>query len=100
MRIKKNDNVVVLTGRDKGKNGNIIEVFPKKGKVRVEGVNIITKHKKPSKRGEKGSIVKVEALISASNVMLLFKGKPTRIGYKIEEGKKVRIARSTGEVID
>lgn len=102
MHIKKNDKVVVLTGRDKGKKGEVIEILPKKGKVRVKDVAVVVKHQKPNKQGgKKGSVVRLESWIDASNVMYLFKDKPTRIGYKInEEGKKVRIARSTGEIID
>lgn len=102
MHIKKNDKVVILTGRDKGKSGEVIEILPKKGKVRVKDAAVVTKHQKPSRQGDKkGSIIKLESWIDASNVMLVFKGKPTRIGYKVtEDGKKIRIARSTGEVID
>jgi large subunit ribosomal protein L24 len=102
MRIKKDDKVIILTGRDKGKSGQVIEILPKKDKVRVKDAAMVTKHQKPNKQnGKKGSIIKIESWLNASNVMLFFKGKPTRIGYKLtEDGKKVRIARSTGEVID
>lgn len=102
MKIKKNDKVIILAGRDKGKSGQIIEILPKKGKVRVKDVALVTKHQKPNKQsGKKGSILNLESWIDASNVMVLFKNEPTRIGYKVtEDGKKVRIARSTGEVID
>lgn len=102
MHIKKNDTVVVLSGKDKGKSGQVIEILPKKSKVRVKDVAVVTIHQKPDARsGKKGAIVKSESWIDASNVMLMFKGKATRIGYKFtEEGKKVRVARTTGEVID
>ena|SRR3990167_1291162 len=100
MHIKKNDEIVVITGKDKGKKGKVIEVLPKKGKVRVNGVNMVKKHQKATQGSKKKSgIIEVEALINSSNVMLLFKGKPTRVGYKVNDGKKIRIARSTGEEI-
>lgn len=101
--IKKNDNVFVTTGKDKGKQGSVIEVFPKKGKVRVKGVSIITKHVKPRKQGEAGGIVKVESLIDLSNVMLVCTScsKPTRIGAKVADsnGQKVRICRRCKQTI-
>lgn len=95
--IKKNDQVQVIAGKDKGKQGSIIEVFPKKGKVRVKGVSIATKHVKPRRQGEAGGIVKSESLIDLSNVMLVCGAcnKPTRVGTKIAEasGKKIRMCR-------
>ena len=101
-KIKKGDTVKVIAGKDKGKEGKVISVND--NKVVVEGVNEITKHAKASQANPKGGIVHQEAPIDMSNVMYLHKGKPTRIGFKIEEGKneskKVRVAKSTGEVID
>ncbi len=102
MKIKKNDNVKVITGKDKGKVGKVISVT--EGKVFVEGVNTISKHAKASQKNPKGGIIHQEAAIDASNVMLMHKGKPTRVGFTTVETKKgvkkVRIAKSTGEVID
>ena len=107
MKIKKGDKVVVIAGVDKGKEGKILFVDRKKDKVIVEGVNMIKKHQKASANNQ-GGIIQKEAPISASNVMYLYKGKPTRIGYKVErienDGRMVnvkqRIDKSTGEVID
>ena len=101
-KIKKGDTVKVIAGKDKGKEGKVISVND--NKVVVEGVNEITKHAKASQANPKGGILHQEAPIDMSNVMYLHKGKPTRIGFKVEEGKngskKVRVAKSTGEVID
>ncbi len=101
-KIKKGDTVKVITGKDKGKEGKVIAVVD--GKLLVEGVNTVTKHSKPSQANPKGGIVHEEAPIDASNVMLVFKGKATRVGFKTVEGKKgtqkVRIAKSTGDQID
>ena len=100
MRIKKDDTVVVIAGKDKGKKGTVIKAMPKENRVIVEGVNMITKHAKPSQANPNGGIVQKEAPIDISNVMLVVKGKATRVGFKMENGKKVRFAKSTGEVID
>ena len=101
-KIKKGDNVKVITGKDKGKEGKVLAV--KDGKVLVEGVNMITKHSKASQANPKGGIVHQEALIDISNVMYSYKGKPSRIGFKTVEGKKgtqkVRFVKSSGDVID
>ena len=101
-KIKKGDTVRVITGKDKGKEGKVLSV--KDGRVLVEGVNTVTKHSKASQTNQQGGIVHQEAPVDASNVMYVHKGKPTRIGFKTEEGKngpkKVRVAKSTGEVID
>ena len=86
MKIKKGDNVKVITGKDKGKEGKVIAV--KDGKVIVEGVNMITKHSKASQANPKGGIIHQEAPIDVSNVMYVHKGKVTRIGFKTVEGKK------------
>ena len=100
LKIKKGDNVKVIAGKDKGKEGKVISVDVQKGKVVVEGVNMITKHSKPSATNPNGGIIQKEAAIDASNVMYMHKGQATRIGYKMDGDKKVRIAKSTGEVID
>ena len=100
MKIKKGDTVKVIAGKDKDKEGKVISVDIKNHKVLVEGINVITKHTKPSAANQNGGIIQKEALIDVSNVMYLSKGKPTRIGFKIEKDKKVRFAKSTGEVID
>lgn len=100
MKIKKGDTVKVITGKDANAEGKVLSVDMKKGKVLVEGVNMITKHTKPSQANPNGGIVQKEAPIDISNVMLVFKGKATRVGFKMEGDKKVRFAKSTGEVID
>ncbi len=97
-KIKKGDIVKVITGKDKGSEGKVIRV--EDDKLLVEGVNMVTKHQKASQGNPNGGIVKVEALIDASNVMLVYKGKPTRVGFKMDGDKKVRVAKSTGDVID
>ena len=98
--IKKGDTVKVIAGKDKDKEGKVISVNPKKGAVLVEGVNMITKHTKPSMANQQGGIVNREAWIDASNVMVMHEGKATRVGFKVEDGKKVRVAKTTGKVID
>ena len=100
LKIKKGDTIRVIAGKDKDKEGKVLSVNAKDKKVVVEGVNMITKHMKPSAMNQQGGIVNREAPISIANVMYLHKGKPTRIGFKIEGGKKVRVAKSTGETID
>ncbi len=100
MKIKKGDTVKVIAGKDNNTEGKVLSVDAKNGKVVVEGVNMITKHTKPSQANPNGGIVHKEAPIDISNVMLVFKGKATRVGFKVENGKKVRFAKSTGEVID
>ncbi len=101
-KIKKNDHVKVITGKDKGKDGKVIEVAG--GKVIVEGVNTVSKHSKASQKNPKGGIIHQDSPIDASNVMLLHKGKATRVGFKTIETKKgpkkVRFAKTTGDVID
>ena len=98
MKIKKGDMVKVIAGKDKGKEGKVLSA--KDGKVVVEGINQVTKHAKPSQANPQGGIVKKEAAIDISNVMYSHKGKATRIGFKLDGDKKVRVAKSTGEVID
>jgi len=100
LKIKKGDTVKVITGKDKNSEGKVISVDAKNGRVLIEGINMISKHTKPSQSNPNGGIVQKEAPIDISNVMLVFKGKPTRVGFKLEDGKKVRFAKSTGEVID
>ena len=100
IKIKKGDTVKVIAGKDKDKEGKVISVNPKKGAVLVEGVNMITKHTKPSMANQQGGIVNKEAWIDASNVMVMHEGKATRVGFKVEDGKKVRVAKTTGKVID
>ena len=100
MKIKAGDTVRVIAGKDKDKEGKVIAVNKKDGKVLVEGVNMLTKHTKPSAANQNGGIVHQEGYIDASNVMYVHKGKVTRVGFKMEGDKKVRVAKSTGEVID
>ena len=101
MKLKKNDTVLVITGKDKGKSGKVLRTIPAENRIVVEGVNIQTKHQK-AKQDIPAQIVKVEGPIDASNVLYYDKkaGKGTRIGYKVENGKKVRISKATGNVID
>ena len=100
LKIKKGDTVKVIAGKDKDKEGKVIAVNQKAGKVVVEGVNMLTKHTKPSMNNKNGGIVHQEGPIDASNVMYVHKGKATRIGFKFEKDKKVRYAKSTGDIID
>ena len=100
MKNKKDDLVKVIAGKDKGKEGKVMAVNHKKNTVIVEGVNMITKHTKPSPQNQNGGIVNQEAPIHASNVMYIHKGKATRVGFDFKDGKKVRVAKSTGDVID
>ena len=98
MKIKKDDMVIVIAGKDKDKTGKVLSV--KDGKVIVEGVNMIKKHTKPNQMNQNGGIVEKEAAIDVSNVMLLVDGKATRVGFEVKDGKKVRVAKATGKVID
>ena len=97
MKIKTGDTVRVIAGKDKDKEGKVLAV--KDGKVLVEGVSMVTKHTKPSAGNPQGGIVNKESYIDISNVMYLHNGKPTRIGFKMDGDKKVRVAKATGEVI-
>ncbi|MCR5626738.1 MAG: 50S ribosomal protein L24 [Lachnospiraceae bacterium] len=99
-KIKKGDTVQVIAGKDKGKQGKVISIDRKANKVLVEGVNMIAKHEKPSAQNQDGGIVHKEAELDMSNVMYVHKGKATRVGFKVTDGKKVRIAKSTGDTID
>jgi large subunit ribosomal protein L24 len=103
MYIKKGDTVVVITGKDKGKKGKVLEAIPKTERVIVEGVNMATKHQKPSQKVQQGGIIHQEAPIHVSNVMLFdAKAKaPTRVKYTtLEDGKKVRVSVKSGEVLE
>jgi len=99
-KIKVGDKVIVIAGKDKDKDGKVKQIDHKNGKVLVEGINMIKRHSKPSAQNQTGGIIEKEAMIDISNVMYLHKGKPTRIGFKEVDGKKVRFAKSTGDVID
>ena len=101
MNIKKDDKVVVLSGKDKGKQGKVLVADPKAMKLTVEGVNVATKHQKPRKQGEEGGIIKVNTPIYASKVQLVCPkcGKPTRVGHKIVDGKKSRVCKKCGAEI-
>ena len=100
MKIKTGDTVKVIAGKDKDKEGKVIAVNKKDGRVLVEGVNMLTKHTKPSAANQNGGIVHQEGYIDASNVMLMHEGQATRVGFKMDGDKKVRFAKKTGEVID
>mgnify|MGYP000812573547 CR=1 FL=1 len=98
MKIRVGDTVVVIAGKDKGKDGKVLAV--KDGKVLVEGIGMVTKHTKPSAANQQGGIIHQEGALDISNVMLVVDGKATRVGFKVEDGKKVRVAKATGKVID
>ncbi|MFB9120630.1 50S ribosomal protein L24 [Bergeyella porcorum] len=103
VKIKRGDNVIVTTGKNKGTKGEVLQVIKKEGKdprVIVAGVNVVKKHVKPSAANPQGGIVEKEASINISNVALLDKnGKATKVGYKVEGDKKVRVAKTTGETL-
>ena len=98
LKIRKDDTVVVLSGRDKGAKGKILSVDPKAGKVVVEGVMVATVHQKPRRQGEEGGIIKRETPIYASKVMVVCPkcGKPTRVAHKLDAGKSVRVCKKCG----
>jgi large subunit ribosomal protein L24 len=102
MHVKKGDKVMVISGKDKGKTGVILASFPKNSRVLVEGVNIVKKHSKPSQMNPQGGIFSQEAPIHVSNVMPIDPktGEPTRVGTTVVDGKRVRIAKKSGEVLD
>ena len=100
-KIKKGDRVVVLSGKDKGKTGDVTKAFPKEGKVIVSGVNVATRHRKPTQANPQGGLERREAPMHISKVAIATKdGKPTRVRFETQDGKKVRIAVKTGEKID
>ena len=98
MNIRKDDKVVVISGKDKGKEGKVLAANPKAGKLVVEGVSVATKHQKPRKQGEEGGIIKVETPIYACKVMVVCPkcGKPTRVAHKLDAGKNVRVCKKCG----
>jgi len=98
-KIKKGDLVRVIAGKSKGAEGKVISVDTKNHRVTVEGANMITKHTKPSMQNQNGGIVRQEAPLDISNVMLVVDGKTTRVGFEIKDGKKSRVAKKTGKVI-
>lgn len=101
MKIKKGDNVIILTGKDKGKKGKVLEAFPMEEKVIVEGVNILKRHQKSRLGNKKGEVIDVTSPIHVSNVAVVDpkSNKATRVGYKVNDGKKVRVAKSSGQEI-
>ena len=100
-KIKKGDRVVVLAGKDKGRQGNVLKVLPKDERVVVEGLNMVQRHTRPTQFDPQGGIKNKEASLHLSNVAIVdSNGKPTRVGFKVEGDKKVRIAKTTGEVIN
>jgi large subunit ribosomal protein L24 len=99
MYLKKGDHVVVLKGKDRGKDGVVMRVLSKEGKVIVEGVNVAKKHQKATRATMQAGIIDKDMPIDASNVAILSRGKPSRIGFRVEDGKKVRVALKTGEVL-
>ena len=100
-KIKKGDRVVVLTGKDKGRQGAVLKVLPKEERVVVEGLNMVQRHTRPTQVDPQGGIKNKEAPLHVSNVALVdSKGKPTRVGFRMEGDKKVRFAKTTGEVIN
>lgn len=101
MKIKKNDQIVVLAGADKGKTGKVLAVFPKTQRVLVEGINFIKKHQRQTSANAPSGIIEKEAAINVSNVALIQNGKPVKVGYKfLDDGRKVRVLKTSGEVID
>ncbi len=95
MKIKKGDNVLIIRGKDRGKTGKVIRVLPKENKIVVEGLNLVKKHVKPRRKGEKGKIIEISMPIYVSNVKLLCPNcrQPTRVGYKLENEEKFRICK-------
>lgn len=101
MKIKKNDTILVITGKDKGKRGKVLRVLPKQGRVVVEGVNMIKKHRRKKTEREKGQIIELPAAIDASNVKIICSkcGQPARIGYQVTERGKYRICKKCRQEI-
>ena len=100
-KIKKGDQVVVLTGKDKGRQGAVLRVLPKEDRVVVQGLNMVQRHTRPTQTDPQGGIKNKEAALHISNVAIVdSKGKPTRVGCRVEGDKKVRVANTTGEVIN
>ncbi|MEX0913102.1 MAG: 50S ribosomal protein L24 [Candidatus Paceibacterota bacterium] len=99
MKIKKGDNIIVLSGKDKGKTGKVEAVFAKSDKVLIGDVNVIVKHQKNKRTRSQGQVIKKPAPIHVSNVALMEDKKAVKVGYKVEDGKKVRVSRKTGKTI-
>jgi len=101
MKIRKGDTVLITSGKDRGRKGKVLKVFPKESRILVEGINLRKKHRKPRRSGEKGQIVEMPAPISISNIKLICPkcGKATRVRYKIVEGRKLRICKKCGQEI-
>jgi len=101
-KIKKGDRVIVLTGKDKGQEGDVVRAMPKDGKVVVQGVNMIARHTKPTQADPEGGIKRREAPIHVSNVAIKDPktGKPARVGFEVRDGKKVRVLKGSGEVLN
>ncbi len=99
MRLKKNDTVRIIAGKDKGRTGKIVRIDPKNERVYVQGANMVKKTQKKRTQQDRGGIIEVEAPIHVSNVQLVSKDKVSRVGYRFENGKKVRYAKKTGEVL-
>ena len=99
-KIKKGDRVVVLTGKDKGRQGQVLQVLPKENRVLVSGINMVKRHTRPSQGDPQGGIKNKEATLHISNVAYVHNGEATRVGFRIEGDKKVRVAKKSGEVID
>ena len=100
LNVKKGDTVLVLAGKDKGKSGKVLHVDAAKDRVIVEGCNMVQKHQKPSPQNQNGGIVSKEGSIHVSNVALLVNGERTKVGFELRDGKKVRVAKKSGKVID
>jgi len=101
-KIRKGDRVVVLTGRDKGREGEVIRSIPREDRVVVSGINMVTRHAKPSQADPQGGLKRFEAPIHVSNVALKDPktGKPARVGFEVRDGRKVRVLKGSGEVVD
>ncbi len=100
-KIKKGDRVVLLTGKDKGRQGAVLKILPKDNRVVVEGLNMVQRHTRPSQADPQGGIKHKEASLHLSNVAIVdSNGKPTRVGFRVDGDKKVRVAKTTGEVIN
>ena len=100
LKIKKGDQVVVLSGKDKGKTGTVTKCSPKDGKVIVGGINVATRHRKPTQANPQGGLERIEAPLHVSKVAIAVDGKPSRVRFEVRDGKKVRVAVKSGETID
>ncbi len=101
MKVKKDDQVLIISGKDRGRKGKVIKAFPKQGKIIVDKMNIKKKHLRPKKQGEKGQVVEIPAPIDVSNVKIVCSkcGKATRVGYKVEKERKYRVCKKCGQEI-